>query len=481
MIEKIKKIFFKDVTFVFITKILAQFLATISAVIIGRNIGASIYGEYSYTIAILSILSVFTIFGFDNSMLFLINKYKLRSKKELDQLLTAGLIISVVISALCVALLNTDIIKLIAKPQYIMMLKIISPILILMTLNKLLFTYMRILSGVRSSVLINDIGYPVLKLLIIIFGIYFWDPRKTLIVSFYLSTIFTSIVYVYYGKSASFNFAIPQKDVLKELTQYSLPLLLTSALVIILARLDIIFVGKMIDERSVGIYNMVFQVAVLLSFVNNSVTVVYVPVISQLFVEKKLDELRKKFKNISYLVYFITLYLFGFTVIFSKEILSIFGDEFVAGSMVLIILSIGQLINNFSCLAGYMNSMTGHPEYALYDSIIALVMNSVLNYTLIPIYGINGAAFATAVTILFRSVFHQFMVWRNLSVTCVTSKYVKGTLLTSIITLMLYFSKGIINIDIMIVKIVVYGLLYTVVFAGLSLVFKMIDFHEGLN
>jgi O-antigen/teichoic acid export membrane protein len=68
------------------------------------------------------------------------------------------------------------------------------------------------------------------------------------------------------------------------------------------------------------------------------------------------------------------------------------------------ILLVGRLINIVSGSVGYLMNMTGYQKEYNYIMIISAVINIVLNYFLIPIYGIEGAAMASAISMVLWNI-----------------------------------------------------------------------------
>ena len=90
---------------------------------------------------------------------------------------------------------------------------------------------------------------------------------------------------------------------------------------------------------------------------------------------------------------------FLFLVVFSEYLLLIFGEEFRSLNFCLLTLCIGQLINCLSGpVAGVLN-MTGHQVAFNRIIVFSGLLNILLNYLLIPFYGIEGEALSTAISI----------------------------------------------------------------------------------
>ncbi len=88
--------------------------------------------------------------------------------------------------------------------------------------------------------------------------------------------------------------------------------------------------------------------------------------------------------------------LFLIVLLFSKPILSIFGEDFVAGSTALVILSCGSLVNAATGINSVVIAMTGNTWLHTVNAIITLTVNLALSLLFIPSMGVIGAAIAQA-------------------------------------------------------------------------------------
>jgi len=459
-------------------KILAQLMNTVTAVIIGRFIGARLYGAYSYSMAWISIVTVFTMFGIDNSMLYLYSKYN-QDASGRNKLVSFALMWVVFLSSLVIlmVLLERGSLNAVIEMQYMDSVKTLIPLVLMLSVNQVLYSVFRSVSQVRVSVFINDLVFPLLKLTVIVSALMMGYQTQALAYSIYIAVMICLVLYcLAVVQLKPFRIERPHKAIAVETLKYSWPLFFSGAIVALLARMDVLFLGRLANTQSVGIYNIVFQITILLSFINNAVGTVYAPMISSHYHAGNIHELKIQYKKVSFAVFYITLLFFAPVAVFSREILSIFGAEFVIGSTALIILSIGQLVNNYASMAGYMNSMTGHPEYSMYDGVAALFINGGLNLLLIPKIGMAGAALASLCTILFRSVFHQLMVYKNMRISIFSNEHVKaGTIITlsSIVLIVMKSMTGHFNL---LAQIIICGSIYVLSFALLTV--KIIDIKD---
>jgi len=98
-------------------------------------------------------------------------------------------------------------------------------------------------------------------------------------------------------------------------------------------------------------------------------------------------------------------------VIYSSELLAVFGSEFSTGAGILMIFTIGQLTNCAVGPSGFLLMMTDHQYLTLLNQWALGILNIVLNYFLILEYGVNGAAIATATTLTVINLLRVLEVW----------------------------------------------------------------------
>lgn len=108
------------------------------------------------------------------------------------------------------------------------------------------------------------------------------------------------------------------------------------------------------------------------------------------------------------------MYLGGFALIIfaftGKILLGYIGEIFTAGFISLLILASGQLINLSTGMNGGLIILSRYYKFNLYSQVIMVALNFTLNYFLIPVYGIKGAALATAISLSLLNVIKWLFV-----------------------------------------------------------------------
>lgn len=133
------------------------------------------------------------------------------------------------------------------------------------------------------------------------------------------------------------------------------------------------------------------------------------PYFAYLYTQRDIKRLQRLVTLNARVAFLLAFPIVTVIVLWGKDLLRIiFGEEYVLGYAPLSILAVGQLVNaSFGSVSELLN-MSGHERDTAWGIMVAAGLNILLNLTLIPPFGINGAAMATAITL----ATWNFLLWR---------------------------------------------------------------------
>ncbi|ASK33667.1 flippase [Alloalcanivorax mobilis] len=197
----------------------------------------------------------------------------------------------------------------------------------------------------------------------------------------------------------------------------ALPLAAIGALTLINSNTDILMLGFMRSEHEVGIYKVVVTGANLIIFGLQAINMVVAPQFSRLFTQKRMDDLQKIVTSSSRAILIIALPTVIVVVLFGRQILGVvFGEEYKAGYLPLVILGLGQLFNAFFGSVSMLLNMTNNERQTIKGVAVAALTNVVLNALLIPVYGIIGAAIATSISVVLWNLVLWYFVRKSIGI-----------------------------------------------------------------
>jgi len=171
-----------------------------------------------------------------------------------------------------------------------------------------------------------------------------------------------------------------------------------------------IILGMLEAPEKVGIFRVAAQVATLAAFGLQAVNMVVAPRFASLYAERKMDRLQQLATGSARIVLASSVLLTGIFLIAGRPFFQkVFGAEFNAAYAPLLILLAGQTVNAMAGSVGFLLNMTGHERDTAKGMGIAVVSNLILNLVLVPRWGVEGAAAATAVSM---ALWNGLLWWR---------------------------------------------------------------------
>ncbi len=209
---------------------------------------------------------------------------------------------------------------------------------------------------------------------------------------------------------------VDAEDHRRQWLRESVPLLATILFTGYFGEINIIVAGLFLSPDQVAQFHVAFRLALLVGFGLFAVDAATAPDIARLYAAGHRADLQVLVTRATRLRILIgVLAMIGFAV-FGRWVLGFFGEEFVAGYLLLLILGCGQLVLAASGPAARLLSVSGHQDSALLASLSALVIAVALIAVLVPIYGVTGAAIAATVDMAFWSIWMRQLVKRHTGV-----------------------------------------------------------------
>ena len=412
-------------------KIINTGLVLVSGILLARLLGAQNYGYYAYAMSLIQLMTIPTVMGLPQLVLREISAYYARKDygRMRGLLIRAnqfvfGMSVFLMVVAAAIATAFSGHLAPEGVQTFLISLLLL-PLLGLTTLRLAVLRGLRyILSGLAPELLIK----PVVFIFLLVAAFFMIGQEVT-----------PQLAMVFQVAAAGFAFFIGAVFLVRSMPSQvkamdavydtrlwfksALPFMFLGAMQLVNQRTDIVMLGFFRPMEEVGIYRAVVQGATLVSFVLISANMVLAPIISGLYTRGKLNQLQRLVTISARGILYLTLPVVLFLLIGGHWVLSfLFGAEFGAGANALRILCAGQLVNAVTGSVSIILNMTGHEKYALRGVALAAGSNIALNLLLIPQFGIEGAAAATAASMAILNVLLCWWVYKHVGVVSLAFK-----------------------------------------------------------
>lgn len=226
-----------------------------------------------------------------------------------------------------------------------------------------------------------------------------------------------------FSKKKLFNIKmIFNKAMAKETFLLALPSIISVLLSVAFIYLDRIFLKYYIGDSAVGIYTLGYMLGQGLSMIYEAISQAILPKVYN-DMNHDYEKARDELEYFSYRYYFSLIIITIVISTLSPIIVAIFSNEsYSEAANVMPFVMAGFMMGGFykipALVLGFHKIVWFYPFLAIF----AFGTNALLNWWLIPIYGMIGSAFASFVGVFIYSSFMQYKVSKYLS-----SKYISFT------------------------------------------------------
>jgi O-antigen/teichoic acid export membrane protein len=193
------------------------------------------------------------------------------------------------------------------------------------------------------------------------------------------------------------------------------PLTMIAGMQLIIGKTDILMLRVMRSPEEVGYYQVALQWANLALFAQQAVLMVSGPSVARAYRKEDMASVQHLLTSSARLVFLGALPLSIALLLFGEAIIRLsFGAEYIPAAAALSVLILGRVIQASYGAIIQLCKMVGWEGLMLRLVAVSALLNVVLNYLLIPDYGIVGAAIAGIVASFFWKTALMVLCWRRL-------------------------------------------------------------------
>ncbi len=292
---------------------------------------------------------------------------------------------------------------------------LIFPMLLFILYFHILESYIRSLFDTVVTTFFQDILLRLFHTAIILiyffgfvtFGTFMW----LYVLSYALQTL---LLLIYIGAQRQL-YLLPDpraytKDRLKSMADYALFAMLGSVAAMTLGNIDMLMVGGLTNLADTAVYAVSFYLASLIIIPSRGLIKITHPIIAESHYKNDLTTITTIYKksSINQLLVGGALFLLIWTNI--DHVYRFLPESYHAGIYVFLFIGIGKLIDMTAGFNAAIIRTSKWYRFDLHAKIILVISTVITNLIFIPIYGITGAAMATALSILIHNTINFLYV-----------------------------------------------------------------------
>ena len=286
-----------------------------------------------------------------------------------------------------------------------------------------------------SEVLVRSI------VMVLLIAVHFdWLAKDTFVYCValaYLGQLVCMKLYALSIKMPVFRLVIPSN--VNEIVYYSLFIIVSGGVAVMLVDFDKVMIAKYLDVTQNALYSVAIFIATVIAVPSRAMTQIVAPITARLMVEKKHDELNELYQksaiNLQVIGGFIMILIF----VNIKEMYHLIPKDYSSGIWVVFLIGLSKF---YDVLLGNNNSIIVNTPYyrtVLIFGILTVVLMIVLNMIFLPLYGIEGSAFATLITVALYNTTKLFFVIKKMDLYPFTQKTLQSLAILAVCFVLFYF------------------------------------------
>lgn len=407
----------------FLIRILSAGIAFVSQIILARIMGEHEYGLFVFVWVLVILIGNLSCFGFHSAQIRFLPQFEAERDHDRARGLTTAARIFALVSSSMVALVGYIALSLFGdrlEPYYVAPLFIALFILPMIALGDTMEGTARANSWAVVALSPTYLIRPTLILVFMLLAVWAGEPRtaQTALVASLAATYATTI-----GQFFNINWRLNRRyergaSVVEfgSWLRVALPIFLIEGFSFLLTNSDTVVTGLFLDPAEVGVYFAASKTIVLVQFVFFSVKAASAPQFSALHARGATLELAEFAGRTVRWAFWPSLAVGLALLAAGKLLLSMFGAGFVAGYDVMVILFFGIMTKALVGPGEVLLTMSGHQALCVKLYVAALAVNIGLNVVLLPLFGIEGAAFAAAGAMAAEALLLHVAVRRKLGI-----------------------------------------------------------------
>lgn len=307
---------------------------------------------------------------------------------------------------------------------------LIIPVLILLLLMQ---SFLVQLCETNKRIVVPDIIRNVVQKIyfpsIILLKVFLNLDIKTFITLFFLYyTITIPLLFIYTLKQGFFQVRIAKKldinpKLKKEMRSYNIFSILNDISSQLATRIDVVMVGSMIANPvlatiKAGIYSQVMFMTNAMSIPANSILRISNPLVASYMTENNIKEASSLYKKTSITLLILGLGLFFVLWPLFNDIFSLtkHSEQMIIGKYVFLYLAISKLFDMVTSINSYILVYSNYYRANLIFVIVLGIINVSLNIKLIPIYGMEGAAISSLISLISFNFLKLLLIFIKLKI-----------------------------------------------------------------
>ncbi|MCV6629405.1 MAG: polysaccharide biosynthesis C-terminal domain-containing protein [Flavobacteriaceae bacterium] len=199
----------------------------------------------------------------------------------------------------------------------------------------------------------------------------------------------------------------------KEVFRYAIYMLLAASIAIVLLDLDVFMIERFLPVTEIGVYKIAIFIAVVVGVPSRAMHQITYPLTAQLLNNGDMQALEKLYKKSASNLLLFAGFLLMLVLSNLSSLYALIPKQFPMYFNIVLLVGLAKLFDNALGICNAILFNSDAYKMALYFGIGVMLLAILLNVGMIPSFGIEGAAWATAISFFAYNIAKVYFVYRK--------------------------------------------------------------------
>lgn len=281
---------------------------------------------------------------------------------------------------------------------------------------------------VKYDVYVHQVQLPASNVALVAVFYLLGAPVLGAAVAYVISTAAGSVLALYYLRRVFpglLDRGTPPKSEPRELFGFSIPMIFANVGQNLNFWVGTTVLGILATAGAVGAFNVAARTAALSAIFRAMFGGIFAPMVSNLYARGKLEELGSLYQDVSRWAFTGSFAIFLITILLARDIMAVFGPQFVSAWPVLVLLAAAQAFSSSTGHTTRVLAMTGNSGVVVLTMWVSTAANVAVAAALVPSLGILGAGLGAIAAMVLQNAVAVMAVNRRLGFRPYNRDYLK--------------------------------------------------------
>jgi len=197
----------------------------------------------------------------------------------------------------------------------------------------------------------------------------------------------------------------------KEMLPFAAFVIFAGASGMVQAKIDTLMISGLSGLDFTGIYSIAFFVATTIELPRRSIGQIAIPIVAQAWKEEDHSKIHTLYQKTALNQLVVGLGLFLLLWLNIDNLLLFLPETYRAGKWVIMFIGLARVVDMGMGINTEILATSIYYKWDLWLKILLIILSVVFNYLWIPVFGIEGAAFATLLAFLIYNLLRCILLW----------------------------------------------------------------------